>query len=185
MARIPSPAPEPIASRTAPCGNGRSNGKDGSTGTGERLSNRSLPALSDEYTAWLITSLARRLTRNASSHYTAGWGIGSTEYRLLMAIGRAGPCSAVHAAAAADIDKAAASRSMKLLLEAGLIETVRIGRRSETQLTEDGRSLHATLVEQTRRRDGRLTHGMSAEEIARLRADLRRLIDNLPYMNAE
>ncbi len=145
---------------------------------------RSLPPLTDEYTAWLITSLARRLTRNASHHYTRHWHIGSTEYRLLMSLGRTGPCSAVQAAAGADVDKAAASRSLKLLLAAGLIETVRIGRRMETQLTADGRQLHANLVEQTARRDGRLTSGMAPADIERLRADLRRLLDNLPYMNA-
>jgi DNA-binding MarR family transcriptional regulator len=146
---------------------------------------RVLPPLTDEYTGWLITSLARRLSRNASQHYTRGWGVGSTEYRLVMAIGRAGPCSAVRAAAGADVDKAAASRSLKVLLEAGLIETVRIGRRMETQLTAEGRDLHAALTEQTARRDERLTRGFEPAEIERLRADLRRLLDNLPHMNDE
>lgn len=146
---------------------------------------RVLPPLTDEYTGWLITSLARRLSRHASQHYTRGWGVGSTEYRLVMAIGRAGPCSAVRAAAGADVDKAAASRSLKVLLDAGLIETVRIGRRMETQLTAKGRDLHAALSEQTARRDQRLTRGMRPTEIERLRADLRRLLDNLPHMNAD
>jgi DNA-binding MarR family transcriptional regulator len=163
----------------------RRNDEKARSGADDAALDRVLPPLTDEYTGWLITSLARRLSRNASQHYTRGWGVGSTEYRLVMAIGRAGPCSAVRAAAGADVDKAAASRSLKVLLEAGLIETVRIGRRMETQLTSEGRDLHAALTEQTARRDERLTRGMQPDEIERLRADLRRLLDNLPHMNGD
>ena len=58
------------------------------------LVDRAVPGLADEFTAWLITSLSVRLSRGASSYYTRHWRIGTTEYRLLLAPGREGPCTA-------------------------------------------------------------------------------------------
>jgi len=144
---------------------------------------RQLPPLAHDYTAWLITSLAARLSRGASSYYAREWNIGSTEYRLLMALGHEDVCSAISAATAADIDKAAASRSLQVLQGEGLVETVRRGREMQIRLTADGRSLRSKLKAASDRRDRRLTHGLSPAEVARLRADLCRLIDNLTFMN--
>lgn len=152
------------------------------------LADRQLPPLAHDYTAWLITSLAARLSRGASSYYSREWNIGSTEYRLLMALGgmdEADACSAISAATAADIDKAAASRSLQVLQGEGLVETVRLGREMRIRLTDAGRRLRAKLKKASDRRDRRLTHGMSAGEVARLRADLHRLIVNLPLMNED
>ena len=143
-----------------------------------------LPRLADDYTAWLITALASRLSRSAAAHYSREWNIGSAEYRLLMALGREVACSAISAATAADIDKAAASRSLQALQNAGLVEAVRRGREMEVRLTAAGRGLRDRLKAETDRRDGRLTHGLSASDVRRLRADLRRLFDNLPMMDA-
>jgi DNA-binding MarR family transcriptional regulator len=149
---------------------------------------RQLPPLAQDYTAWLITSLAARLSRGASSYYARQWNIGSTEYRLLMALGRMADddgCSAIAAATAADIDKAAASRSLQVLQGDGLVETIRRGREMQIRLTGAGRSLRNKLRRASDRRDRRLTHGFSAAEVARLRDDLHRLIDNVPFMNED
>lgn len=147
------------------------------------LVDRAVPALADELTAWLITSLSVRLSRGASSYYTRHWRIGTTEYRLLLALGREGPCTAIRAAGAADVDKAAASRSLQVLQRDGLVELVRHGREMEVLLTAKAKKLHASLKKASAERDARLTHGFSPAEVERLRADLRRLIDNVPFMN--
>lgn len=55
----------------------------------------------------------------------------------------------------------------------------------QIRLTSDGRILQSKLKTASDRRDSRLTHGFSAHEVVRLRADLRRLIDNLPLMNED
>jgi DNA-binding MarR family transcriptional regulator len=147
------------------------------------VADRELPALANDYTAWLITSLALRLRRGAATYYSQAWNTGSTEYRLLMALGREDACSAISAATAADIDKAAASRSLQVLQREGLIETIRQGREMRIRLTDAGRDLRGKLKAASDRRDRRLTRGMSDAEVRRLHVDLRRLIDNLPYMN--
>jgi len=152
------------------------------------VADRELPPLAHDYTAWLITSLAARLSRGASSYYARAWKIGSTEYRLLMALGHMGDedaCSAISAATAADIDKAAASRSLQVLQGEGLVETIRRGREMQIRLTDAGHSLRSELKKASDRRDRRLTHGLSASDVARLRADLHRLIGNVPFMNED
>lgn len=144
---------------------------------------RPVPELADEYLGWLITSLSVRLSRSASSFYSRQWGIGTTEYRLVLAIGHEGPCSAVRAAAAADIDKAAASRGLQLLQQAGLVELAKHGREMEICLTPAGQALHVSLRAATARRETLLAQGLSDSDRRRLIADLRRLIDNLASMN--
>ncbi len=147
------------------------------------VSERALPALTDDYTAWLITSLATRLSRGASAYYTREWGLGSTEYRIVMALGQAGSCKAAQVAAAADVDKAAASRSLQVLVGRGCVALVTSGREVTVSMTPEGEALHRQLRAATRRRDKRLTRGLDDDAVARLRADLLHLIDNLPWMN--
>lgn len=143
---------------------------------------RPVPVLAEDHLGWLITSLATRLSRGASHYYQQHHGLGSTEYRLVLALGQEGSCSAIRAAAAADVDKAAASRSLQVLLREHLVEAVRHGREMDVRLSPAGHKLLATLRAATRRRDARLTRGMTDPEVAALRSALRRLIDNLPHM---
>jgi DNA-binding MarR family transcriptional regulator len=143
---------------------------------------RPLPALADDFMGWLITSLSVRLSQCASTYYMQRWDIGMTEYRLMMALGVEHECSAAFVAAAADVDKAAASRSLQVLSQQGLVTLARHGREMTISLTEAGQSLAEDLHTAARQRDAQLTQGMSAAQVKRLRADLRRLIANLPNL---
>src|SRR5690625_2742935 len=67
--------------------------------------------LASEYVALLITSVALRLSRSASGFYGKHWGIGNTEYRLILGLGLNGDCNAMQLAAVADVDRGAVSRS--------------------------------------------------------------------------
>jgi DNA-binding MarR family transcriptional regulator len=149
------------------------------------FSARAVPQLAKEFTAWLVASLALRLNRSASNFYSREWGIGTTEYRLVLALGQLGTSSAIRAAEAADIDKAAASRSLQILVRGGFIETVRHGRSMEIRLSNEGEALHGSLRTASKKRDKRLTDGLSEQEIQQLRALLQRLIGNLPHMNED
>lgn len=146
---------------------------------------RPLPALATDFIGWLVTSLSVRLSRSASSFYMERWDIGTTEYRLLLALGVEHECSAAFVAAAADVDKAAASRSLQVLSQQGLITLARHGREMTITLTESGRSLSQELYSTSQQREVRLTHGMSAAQVKRLRADLHTLIENLPRLSDE
>lgn len=146
---------------------------------------RPLPALPTDFIGWLVTSLSVRLSRSASNFYMERWDIGTTEYRLLLALGVEHKCSAAFVAAAADVDKAAASRSLQVLSQQGLVTLARHGREMTITLTESGRSLSQELYSTSQQREIRLTDGMSAAQVKRLRADLHTLIENLPRLSNE
>jgi hypothetical protein len=61
---------------------------------------RPVPGLATDFIGWLVTSLSVRLSRSASSYYMQRWDIGTTEYRLLLALGVEHECSAAFVAAA-------------------------------------------------------------------------------------
>ena len=56
---------------------------------------RPVPVLAADLIGWLVTSLSVRLSRSASSYYQQHWNIGTTEYRLVLALE---PGHATHAA---------------------------------------------------------------------------------------
>ena len=144
---------------------------------------RPVPQLAADLIGWLVTSLSVRLSRSASSYYQQHWNIGTTEYRLILALGIKHGCTAVRVAAAADVDKAAASRSLQVLRKDGMVELIKRGREMEVRLTPAGESLYQQLQAATLRREARITRGMSAAQVKRLHADLHRLIDNLPHIS--
>lgn len=142
-----------------------------------------MPALATNLIGWLVTSLSLRLSRSASNYYLTQWNIGTTEYRLLLALGIEHGCSGVRLAAAADVDKAAASRGLQVLQKQGLVEISKQGREIGIRLTAAGTELYAQLQAATLRREERLTRGMSPAQVKRLRSDLHRLLENLPSMS--
>jgi len=144
---------------------------------------RPVPALATDFIGWLVTSLSVRLSRSASSYYMQRWDIGTTEYRLLLALGVEHECSAASVAAAADVDKAAASRSLQVLSQQGLVTLARHGREMRISLTDAGSFLSEELYATSLQREAILTHGMSAAQVKRLRADLHQLLENLPRMS--
>lgn len=144
---------------------------------------RPVPELAADLIGWLVTSLSMRMSRSASSYYQQHWNIGTTEYRLILALGIEHGCTAVRVATAADVDKAAASRSLQVLQKDGLVELIKHGREMKVLLTSAGESLYRQLQAATLRREARITRGMSATQVKRLRADLHRLLDNLPHIS--
>ncbi|MGK6310808.1 MarR family transcriptional regulator [Variovorax sp. DT-64] len=178
MSAKKSPAAHPRPARRRAAVKAPQGGSDAS----DPVVERPLPALATDFIGWLVTSLAVRLSRSASSFYMQRWDIGTTEYRLLLALGVEHECSAAFVAAAADVDKAAASRSLQVLSQQGLVTLARHGREMTISLTETGRSLAKELYSTSQQREIRLTHGMSTAQVKRLRADLHKLIENLPRL---
>ncbi|MBU1358320.1 MAG: MarR family winged helix-turn-helix transcriptional regulator [Gammaproteobacteria bacterium] len=172
------PAPTALADPLAPR-------QDVPRARAELREDRPMPALATDLVGWLVTSLSLRLSRSASNYYLERWNIGTTEYRLLLALGIERGCSAVRLAAGADVDKAAASRGLQVLQKEGLVELTKRGREMEIHLTASGEALYEELQAATLRREERLTRGMTPAHVKRLRADLHRLIDNLPSLGVD
>jgi DNA-binding MarR family transcriptional regulator len=145
-------------------------------------------ALAEDYVAVLITGLANRLNRGASNYYRKHWNIGTAEWRIILSLGKKTDLSVGEIAEAADLDNAAASRSLKVLKHRKLVnieQTSRRGRAAVVSLSADGVALHAQLKIAARRRQERLLAEFDARQIAELRTLLRKLIDGVPHMNRD
>lgn len=142
----------------------------------------------NRYLAAYIMGVANRLANGASNHYRKRFGMGMSEWRAMMAIGTSSHRIVREVAEMADLDYAAASKSLKVLAERGLVEieqTQRRGRAAIASLTPEGLEVYRKLRESARRRQSRLLATFTAEEVQTLWSLLRRIEAQVPHMNAE
>lgn len=144
--------------------------------------------LAEEYIAVLVLSLAGRLNRGAASYYLRNFDIGMTDFRIVMALGMVKGLNVGEVAAAGDVDKAAASRSLKFLQGEGLVELEQTGSRGRAaivHLTDKGRAFERELRKAARRRDKRLLAALTEQERVQAAMLIRKLIAAVPDMNKE
>jgi DNA-binding MarR family transcriptional regulator len=142
----------------------------------------------DRYLAAYVMGIANRLTNGASSYYRKHFNLGMSEWRAMTAIGSQAESIVREVAEKADLDQAAASKSVRLLQERGLVtieQTSRRGRAAIVRLTPEGAEVHRQLSRAALRRHKRLVAAFSAEELQMLWSLLRRLKAQVPHMNAE
>ena len=142
----------------------------------------------NRYLAAYVMGIANRLTNGASAYYRRQFGLGMSEWRAMMAIGGARESIVREVAEMADLDHAAASKSVRLLETRGLVsieQTSRRGRAAIVRLTPEGAEVHKKLREAARRRQRRLVSAFTAEELEQLWSLLRRLKAQVAHMNAE
>jgi DNA-binding MarR family transcriptional regulator len=142
----------------------------------------------NRYIAAYIMGVANRLANGASNHYRSRFNMGMSEWRAMMAIGTSSHRIVREVAEMADLDYAAASKSLKLLQQRGLVDveqTQRRGRAAIASLTPEGLAVYKQLRDSARRRQQRLLSKFSADEIETLWALLRRIEQAVPHMNAE
>jgi DNA-binding MarR family transcriptional regulator len=139
-----------------------------------------------EYLAAYVMGIANRLAKGASTYYRTHWNIGMPEWRAIMAIGTSTHRIAREVAEMADLDNAAASKSLRLLKEKGLVElepTARRGGATLVKLTREGLALHRKLKVSAKRRQQRLLSAFTPEESDSLWQLLRKLHRQIPAMN--
>jgi DNA-binding MarR family transcriptional regulator len=142
----------------------------------------------NRYLAAYVMGIANRLTNGASNHYRKHFNLGMSEWRAMMAIGGTSESIVRQVAEMADLDHAAASKSVRVLEQRGLVtieQTTRRGRAAIVRLTPEGAEVHKKLREAARRRQRRLVSAFSAEELEQLWSLLRRLKAQVTYMNEE
>jgi DNA-binding MarR family transcriptional regulator len=144
-----------------------------------------LKNLAEDYLAVLIIAIANRLTRGASKFYREGWNLGVVEWRIMICLGYKAERPIGEIAEAADLDRGATSRSIKLLSERGLVRTeTGAGRINRARLTKKGEELLQHLRAAGRRREGRLMSTFNSNERKRLLSFFRRLLSQVDFMNA-
>ena len=144
--------------------------------------------LADEYIAVLAMTLAGRLNRGASNYYLKHFDISMADYRIVLALGLAQNLNISAVAASADVDKAAASRSLRALEQRGIVEleqTATRGRAAIVHLTASGRELERQLKKSSRLRERRFVAELSQEEREQAIGLLKKLIAGVPHMNKD
>lgn len=142
----------------------------------------------NRFLAAYIMGVANRLANGASQHYRRHFDIGMSEWRALMAIGTGGDRIVREVAEMADLDYAAASKSLKLLQQRGYVvvePTQRRGRAALVSLTPEGLAVCKRLRDSARRRQQRLLAAFTKDEVETLWALLKRIEAQVPHMNAE
>ncbi|GLS16125.1 MarR family winged helix-turn-helix transcriptional regulator [Hydrogenophaga electricum] len=142
----------------------------------------------NRYLAAYIMGVANRLANGASNHYRKNFNMGMSEWRVMMALGTNSELIVREVAEKADIDYAAASKSLRLLQERGLIDieqTNRRGRAAIAHMTPEGTALYRKLRDSARKRQQRLVAAFNEEEITQLWSLLRRIEAQVPHMNAD
>jgi len=134
--------------------------------------------LARDHVAVLMSTIGTRLSRGAMAYYRSTWNISTVEWRLLMTLNSIESLNVSELSDAADIDKAAASRSLALLQERKLVsveQTRSRGRAAIAKLTADGRKFAAKLAKVSREREARLFKDFAIADKERLNALLQQL----------
>jgi DNA-binding MarR family transcriptional regulator len=142
----------------------------------------------NRFIAAYIMGVANRLASGASNYYRAHFDIGMSEWRALMAIGTSSHRIVREVAEMADLDYAAASKSLKLLQQRGLVDieqTKSRGRAAIASLTPHGLDVWRRMRAAARARQRRLLAAFTPAEIETLWSLLRRVEAQVPAMNAE
>jgi len=132
----------------------------------------------EHFLPYRLSVLSNRVSEAISATYRDRYGLAVTEWRVIAILGRHPGATATEVAQRSAMDKVAISRSVKRLLERGLIEREAddADRRSRRlKLSTTGQAIHDRVVPAARAFEQRLLACLSAEE----RATLDRLIDRL------
>lgn len=140
----------------------------------------------DDTASDLIVLLANKLTSGASNVYRDTFGVGTVEWRILAHVAAERWISPQRICRLGGLDKGGVSRSMKFLLDRGLIAvrtSATDARSVEIALTPKGHTMHDRIARVAGERERRLLSGLSKPEVRGLLATLRRLNDRVPTVN--
>jgi len=136
----------------------------------------------ERYVPFIIISISNSLYRGASQFYQARFGVGVTEWRVLSALAAEPNSTANRLCQIAQLDKAAASRSLKVLEKSGYvaIEPHRSdARKRVVAFTPAGQALYEKILTVALQRQERMVLGLSQEERDTLIGLLHRVRSNL------
>jgi DNA-binding MarR family transcriptional regulator len=134
--------------------------------------------LARQHITALLVSIGLRLNRGASAYYRATFDLGMAEWRLLLVLSSTNALNVGELSEAADLDKAAVSRSLVLLEERRLVsveQTRTRGRAAIASLTAEGKKLSAQLMQVSLQRQARLFKNFTRADKTRLNALLHQL----------
>lgn len=134
-------------------------------------------------TPYYLVTIGNAISWGSAREYLQRFGIGVNEWRLIAHVANEPGCTAAEVSQFLRIDKAIVSRSLKSLIDKGLVGLdTRDGAR-RLYLTEDGVAQHDNILPIAIRREQILLEGLDDRERKILLDMLRRMHANLSTMN--
>ena len=140
----------------------------------------------DRYVPFGLTAIANKIARSASRVYLKRFGVGINEWRILANLRITPGVTANLICQMSGLDKAAVSRSLKLLEDGGMIETCGEAtdvRGRALRLTAKGDTLHDGLIGVALKREALLLEGFDEAERRQLLSFIARLHANVALVN--
>lgn len=139
----------------------------------------------DRYVPAVLVWASNQVANSASRLYRQEFGIGITDWRILVYIEIYPGSTGAEASNFIGLDKGAVSRSLAHLTERGLLKSKSDGlRKIKYSTTAAGKKLYQRMLKTALAREEALLTGFSAEERELLLQFLHRLLDNLPAIGA-
>jgi DNA-binding MarR family transcriptional regulator len=135
----------------------------------------------EKYIPFHLINLANGLSRSASRVYLANFDIGIIEWRILSILSIESSVTSVHICQSIELDRAAASRSLRVLEEMKLVTVTKDkadNRKRLIIITAKGKSLHDKILEIALKREKLLLKGLSKDQLTELRMTLKALSEN-------
>lgn len=142
----------------------------------------------DRYVPFFFTAISNKLSRGASRIYRKRFGVGVIDWRVLSQLAIEPGITGNRICQVIGLDKAAVSRSLRLLERKGLVSAAadpRDTRRRSISLTPAGYELHDRIIVVALERERRLLEVLTATETETLRSLLRRLQGRLATMDGD
>jgi DNA-binding MarR family transcriptional regulator len=138
----------------------------------------------DRYAPYFLTVIANVVSTSASQVYLRRYGIGVNDWRVISHLGLAPGSTAQAVSNELQVDKSVVSRSVKTLVDRGLVAVESTPGFRRLYLTAGGAALHKEMLPVVLQRERILLAGLTPEEVDQLLGLLRRLQVNLPALAA-
>lgn len=137
------------------------------------------------YVPYFLTAIGNAVSRGASRVYLREFGVGIIEWRVMAMLAVEPGIMANRICHVVSLDKAAVSRSLRVLEGRGYVaaEASADPRRYSYTLTETGYDLHDRIMRLALQREESLLEGMGEAERAELVRLLRKMHANVPAVN--
>jgi DNA-binding MarR family transcriptional regulator len=141
----------------------------------------------DGHAAFMLVSIANRISASASRAYMRAFGVGVMEWRVLGLVAVRPGITGNEIGQASGVDKSSVSRAIASLSRRRFLELQgdeEDNRRILLFLTPEGYALHDRVIVASLAREERLLHGLNKMERRTLFGLLKRLSTNMPLVDA-
>lgn len=139
----------------------------------------------DRYVPAVLVWVSNQVANSASRLYREEFGVGITDWRVLVFIEIYPWSTGAEASTFIGLDKGAVSRSLSSLMERGLLKSKSDGlRKVKYATTAAGKKLYQRMLKTALAREEALLAGFSTNERELLLQFLHRLLESLPAIGA-